>query len=257
MNAKNNTPPLLFMCMKWGTRYGADYVNRLYGMVSRHTRAPFQLVCFTDDATGITPEVDCRPLPPFPGVPDHLAVKPWRKLSLWQKPLALDLDGRDALVLDLDLVITGPLDDFFSYQPGKYAVIENWTKPGANIGNTSVFRFTVGKYPLIYDRFLADPEGLYRNEFRIEQEYISATLHPQNQQVFWPRQWVRSFKEELLPSWPLRFLKAAPLPPEARLVIFHGKPDPDEARDGIWPAPWYKKIYKTLRPTPWIATHWK
>ncbi len=27
------------ICMKWGTRYGPDYVNRLYSMVMRNTRA--------------------------------------------------------------------------------------------------------------------------------------------------------------------------------------------------------------------------
>ena len=29
-----------------------------------------------------------------------------------------------------------------------------------------------------------------------------------------------------------------------------------EARDGRWPAPWYKKIYKAVKPTPWIGEHW-
>ena len=44
--------------MKWGTKYGPEYVNRLYGMVRRHLRGDFRFVCFTDDVTGIRPEVD-------------------------------------------------------------------------------------------------------------------------------------------------------------------------------------------------------
>jgi hypothetical protein len=40
-------------------------------------------------------------------------------------------------------------------------------------------------------------------------------------------------------------------------VIFTGKPDPDEARDGKWPAKWHKKFYRTLKPTPWIGEHWR
>jgi hypothetical protein len=47
------------------------------------------------------------------------------------------------------------------------------------------------------------------------------------------------------------------LPPETKVVCFTGKPDPDEARDGVWPAPWYEKTYKYVRPTPWIAEHWR
>ena len=38
------------LCMKWGAKYGPDYVNRLYGMVARHLRRPFRFVCLTDDA---------------------------------------------------------------------------------------------------------------------------------------------------------------------------------------------------------------
>ena len=32
------------ICMKWGTRYGPDYVNRLYSMVQRHTKRQTRLV---------------------------------------------------------------------------------------------------------------------------------------------------------------------------------------------------------------------
>ena len=29
------------ICMKWGTKYGAEYVNRLYNMVKRNLTLPF------------------------------------------------------------------------------------------------------------------------------------------------------------------------------------------------------------------------
>ena len=38
------------ICMKWGTKFGASYVNRLYDMVERNTTVPHRFVCFTDDA---------------------------------------------------------------------------------------------------------------------------------------------------------------------------------------------------------------
>ena len=31
------------ICMKWGTKYGAEYVNRLYNMVDGHLTLPFQI----------------------------------------------------------------------------------------------------------------------------------------------------------------------------------------------------------------------
>lgn len=251
-------PKYLFICMKWGQRYPADYVNRMHAMIERNIGGEaFQLVCFTEDATGVRAGVDIRPLPPFEPVPEWMRWKPWRKLSLMNGDLPADLVGRDALFIDLDVVITGDLRPFFTFHPGKYCVIENWTKAGQNIGNTSVFRYNIGKYPEIFTRFMANPEGARANGVTNEQEFISATLHPRGEQHFWPAAWCRSFKESLLPIWPLRLWQPARLPDDCRIAVFHGKPDPDEARDGKWPAPWYQKFYKTTQPTHWIAEYWR
>ena len=51
------------ICMKWGTKFGASYVNRLYDMVERNTTVPHRFVCFTDDANGLNPNIETRPLP--------------------------------------------------------------------------------------------------------------------------------------------------------------------------------------------------
>jgi hypothetical protein len=97
---------------------------------------------------------------------------------------------------------------------------------------------------------------VYRQEFRIEQELISALVGAKGAQVFWPGHWCRSFKEELLPGWPQRLWQVPQLPADCRVVVFHGKPDPDEALVGRWPAKGWKKWYKTVRPTPWIGEFW-
>ena len=47
------------LCLKWGKRYPAFYVNRLYAAVKRNMSRPFRFVCITDDSTGIDPAVDC------------------------------------------------------------------------------------------------------------------------------------------------------------------------------------------------------
>ena len=41
------------LCLKWGDRYPAFYVNRLYAAVKRNLRRPFRFVCVTDDPTGL------------------------------------------------------------------------------------------------------------------------------------------------------------------------------------------------------------
>lgn len=238
------------ICMKWGTRYGPEFANRLSSMVRRQTNRPTRLLCFTDDSKGLDEGIEVHPLPLVSIPPPH-DVDGWRKLSIWRTPLA-KMSG-DVLFLDLDLVITGDLDAFFDYCPGKYCVIENWTQKGQGIGNTSVFRFPVGKYPHVHDDFFADPATIIK-AYGIEQKYISAAIADQ---VFWPEEWCISFKHTLVPPWPLNFFRRPPLPKTARVIAFTGKPDPDEAAIGHWPAPWHKKIYKHIRPSPWIDEHWR
>ena len=41
------------LCMKWGTKYPADYVNRLYSMVARNMQRKFRFVCLTEDSEGL------------------------------------------------------------------------------------------------------------------------------------------------------------------------------------------------------------
>lgn len=239
------------ICMKWGTRYGADFANRLYAMVRRQLTGDLRFVCFTDDASELDPGIEALPLPEME-LPERIARTPWRKLTLWQARLA-DLEG-DALFLDLDIVVTGSLDDLFTFSPGDYCVIHNWTQPKKTVGNTSVFRFPIGGHTHIYDRMAADPEGVLA-QYRIEQQYISGEIA---KQVFWPAEWCISFKQSCVPAWPMNFVSSPELPPTARIVVFSGYPDPDQALVGEYPvkAAW-KKLYKHVRPTPWIAEHWR
>ena len=98
-----------------------------------------------------------------------------------------------------------------------------------------------------------DPDAILA-KFPNSQTYISHTI---TSKTFWPAHWCESFKHTLMPRWPMNFLRTTPLPDGTKVVAFTGKPDPDEARDGTWEAAWYKKIYKHVRPTPWIGEHWR
>ncbi len=242
--------PQTIICMKWGTRYGPEYVNRLASMVRRNVSRPTRFLCFTDNIEGISPDIETAPLPAI-AIPDRIRWWTWRKLSVWQHPLA-DIAG-DVLFLDLDLVITGPLDSFFDFEAGRYVAIENWTQRGQNIGNTSVFRFPAGRHTHIFHYFEQNAEAVL-SRWRTEQHYISDTI---GDMVFWPEQWCVSFKHSLLPPWPLNFVRSARLPKDTRVVAFTGRPKPHEALKGKWPVRrWHERLYKHTRPTPWIGQHW-
>jgi hypothetical protein len=239
------------ICMKWGTRYGPDYVNRLYSMMKRHTARPTRLVCYTDEAQGINSNVAVYPLP-YIELPEYRRWFPWRKISLWQKELE-GISG-EVLYLDLDIVVTGGLDDFFDYKPGHYCVARNWTRRKERIGNTSVYRFPVGAHTYLYDRIMNNCEDVLARHSN-SQTFISREIKDME---FWPDDWCVSFKHSLLPAWPLNLFLAPALPPATKVVAFTGKPDPDEAMEGRWPHErWYQGLYKRVRPTPWIAEHWR
>ena len=126
------------ICMKWGTKYGPEYVNRLYAMVRRHLTGDFNMVCLTDDSTGIRSEVQCLPIPALdlpPGIPE----RGWTKLASFTQ----DLHGLrgTALFLDVDVVIVGSMDGFFEV-PGDFMIIHDYTRPWRITGNSSVFTDT-------------------------------------------------------------------------------------------------------------------
>ena len=239
------------ICIKWGTRYGSEYVNRMNRAIKRFNSRPTRLICFTDDVSGIDEDVITRDIPHV-NLPDYKHSPPFRKVTLWQYPLG-DLEG-DVLYLDLDIVICGDLDHFFDYEKGEYCVAENWTQIGKNIGNTSCYRFPVGRYKHIFDDFNANPAKIEK-KYGISQKYISDSV---SKMVYWPADWVVSFKHTLLPPWPLNFFKTAMPGPNTSVVAFTGKPDPDEAMVGAWPVEGehWKKTYKFTKPCPWIEDYW-
>ncbi len=237
------------LCMKWGEMYPADYVNKLYGMVSRNLSGDFRFVCLTDNSADIRKEVECLGCPTIP-VPRCNST--WRKISLWTEHLP-EMDG-DWLFLDLDVVVTGRLDEFFEYHSdATFVVMQNWAQPGKGIGNTSVFRFRVGSHAYLLHNLVHNHTAVFM-KFRNEQTYISKTI---NSIKFWPDEWCVLFKIQCVPPMPARWWKTPTLPKHARVVAFPGVPNPHEAVAGVWPTKWYKAFYKHIRPALWINDYWR
>ena len=124
------------------------------------------------------------------------------------------------------------------------------------IGNTSCFRFPTKKYHYIFKDFEKNGEDIWK-KYHIEQVYLSKHI---DEQYFWPEDWCKSFKHNLLPRWPLRIWKPATLSKNTSIVAFTGKPDPDDVLKGKWPVKkgqFYKKIYKQLQTPKWLSENWK
>lgn len=242
------------ICMKWGNLYGPEYVNRLYAMARLQINGQLRFVCLTDNRAGIRPEVECHSCPEIKIPPPH-SQGGWRKILLFNSLDSIFEFSGDWLFLDLDVVVSGPLDDFFSYKKEKsFIVMQNWTQAGRGIGNTSVYRFRTKIHDYLLTNILNNHEEIIK-KYRNEQTYVSKTI---KEIEFWPNKWCLLFKVQCVPAWPRRFWTAPVLPESARVVAFPGNPNPPDALAGRWPEKKrYKKIYKFIRPTPWIEKIWQ
>ena len=236
----------IVLCMKWGTKYGPEYVNRLYAMVRRHLKGDFRFVCLTDRTDGVRSEVRCLPIPPL-ALPEGIPERGWKKLTTFEA----DLHGLrgTALFLDLDVVIVDDITPFFEL-PGRFLIIHDWKRPWRVTGNSSVYRFELGAHPDVLSEFRARHEEV-RRRFRNEQAFLSDLLHRQGVLAYWPAEWCASFKYHCIPRWPTNYWTAPRVPPGTRIVIFHGEVNPPDALAGR-----RNRRLRHIRPAEWVGRHW-
>ncbi|EKE45447.1 hypothetical protein OCGS_0537 [Oceaniovalibus guishaninsula JLT2003] len=262
------------ICINWGSKYGAPFVNRLYAMVARNITPPFRFTCFCDDATGFRAEVDAQPLPPIDYALPVNSRGIWPKSRLWGPKLA-DLTG-PVLFLDLDLVIVGSLDAFFAFgDPSDIVLTRNHSTPFERLGQTSCFRFPVGALAPMQAAFAADPQGI-ADAYEFEQRFV--TRNAPGGIRFFPRAWVRHFRQNCRRTFPLNYFLEPRLPRDARIVIFPGGLHPQHAIDGRYgpaypqatpmqhlrglmapdrPEPPARYLRHYMRPSSWVAEHWR
>lgn len=261
------------ICINWGTRYGPPFINRLYGMVARNITPPFTFTCFTDSEEGVRPEVRCEPLPPLDVEMPVNTLGIWPKARLWGPQLG-SLRG-NVLFLDLDMVVVGNLDEFFEYgSPDDVVLSRNPAKPLERLGQTSLFRFPVGKLLPLQEKFRANPQGV-ADEYRFEQRFVTRNA-PGGIKLF-PRGWVRHFRRDCRRPFPLNYVLAPRLPKNARVVIFPGGLHPQHAIEGRYgpelpnsARQHLKNLFTRqrsgsplthlrhfIRPAAWVAEHWR
>lgn len=248
-------------CIKWGTAFGPDYVNRLYSGVRRNLARPVRFLCMTEDARGLHPGIEVLDLPqePFRAEMDAALAKAdrkgaMRKVSLFRPGLIAGLAG-PVLGFDLDVVITGGLDEILDFAPGKVAMRADWVEArrGRPTGHGSVFRYDPARHGYLYEEVARDPAGAVGRARGSEQRHTSTLAQSRGDFAYLPPDWVVSFKHDCYPTFPLNWLLPPGLPARARVVCFHGHPKMPEAVAGYrsWSAP-----NRTCRPARWLREHW-
>jgi len=247
------------LCLKWGTLYSADYVNRLYRGVKAHLSRPFRFVCVTDDPTGLLPEVDAQPFPDRPPeLTNTYGYARWPNIFvklLVFRPGFAQLEG-PTLFLDIDQIVVGDLDGFFDYRPGAFCIIRNWVEWRKTLfrkvpfcGNSSCFRFDAGaKSAYVYETFLREIDfALDDTKFTTEQAYMTHAVGF-DKVNFWPADFVCSFKRSCTWPWPLNHFLAPHPPRKAGILCFHGNPSPVQAVAGYRG----RHLNTWTRPAPWV-----
>lgn len=245
---------LNILCIKWGTKYGADDVNRLRWGVGRWLKRDFRFVCFTDEPSGIDQRIEVQPIP---DEPFHNALRrrvarngregAWPKISLF-KPSLSGLSARK-VVIDLDVLITGPLEPLIDHAPEHVVMRREWRyeRLARQGGHGSICILDTKKHPYIYNDFRADPEGMIERYKGSEQYYTSIRAFERGQLKYLPGHLVCSFKRDAVPCFPFNLVRSPKLPTGCSVLCFHGAPKIDDAIAGYR----YSFLRRAL-PSPWL-----
>lgn len=206
----------------WGEKYSGDYVAKLYNGLRRHLTQPFQFRCFTDRGL----DADVRLIP---RQDRHLLdIKGcFARLRVFD-PVFQRLENlHDRIVcIDLDTVITGPLDPLFN-RPEPFVILRGANAANPNPFNGSLWMFRAGTHHDIWSDFELTSAC---DALRVAGKVYD---FPDDQGWFWHKVpgaagWkagaasgVYGFQK---PGWP----KGEALPDGARLVAFFGKRDPSQ-----------------------------
>lgn len=196
----------------WGDKYAPEYVYKLKSQVERHLQMEHEFRCLTEQSLPGIETVE--PVCDYPGW--------WQKVSLFKPGLAEGLN----LYIDLDTVIIGSLDDIVTrYGNSSLAAPIAWA------GNKQGFRSGVMLWnvseatELIWGNF--NPRHM--QELRGDQDWIGSVC----------KHWFTAIKLPYIASYKHNCRKSGQPYPGARIVCFHGKPDPHECTEE-----WIKRAWQ-------------
>ena len=106
---------LNILCVKWGTKYSSDDVNRLQRNVKRYLQVPHKFYCYTDDPIGL----ECDYLP----ITSDLEIY-WNKLAMFQK----DFVEGTCLYFDIDVVIQNNIDHITDHLSDNLTMVRAYWK---------------------------------------------------------------------------------------------------------------------------------
>lgn len=227
----NNTERFIVLCVRFGTKYGREYVERLRNMVQRHTTVPYEFVCLTDDT---------RPIEGVRSIVQPLQQQYkkiwWHKVHMFDHTLPL---GGRILYFDLDVIICDNIDKFFLNHDKLFLGIKDFNRkfhPSWHYLNSSVLSWVHGRENYIYDEFQKNPAEAQK--LLGDQDWIWKLS--KNKLQFWPIEWIQSYKWEIRNRDELvnrtgkqgfKFVSNPVIPLGCSVAVFHGDPKMEDVKD--------------------------
>lgn len=156
----------------------------------------------------------------------------WFKMEIFNS--AHNLIGRN-LYVDLDVMITGDCKDMWNFNNPNFVICQDFNRAFIDSYkglNSSVMSWTNSDMHWLYEKFQSDRDQNMAKH-RGDQDYIQSEI---SKYSIWPREWAMSYRWEIWrgghkngrTSEYHREESASIIPPDCRMVIFHGKPKPHE-----------------------------
>lgn len=224
---------LTVLTFLWGVKYTVQYVERLGAGLRRHLDIPFRFICVADRPRQFGRTVPYQEvlrdlwLTKIKGCFCRLCVFD----PVWQKSVGI-APGDRILVLDLDLIVTGPLAPLVD-RPEPFVILQGVNNPSHPTKyNGSVWLTTAGYRPDVWSTFsMEEANKLPRLVFPDDQGWFQAKMP--DAAAFTDADGVYAFGKSA--TWP----KSNELPTNARIVAFPGSRDP-----------------KLLTHLPFVRQHW-
>jgi len=97
--------------VKWGSKYGSEYVNKILEQCKKHTSQEFKFYCLTEDPSSLSPEIEIISLPTH-----NYYEKWWNKLYLFDRNIVKQ--SGEKLFFDLDIFIQHSIDPIINHKCG-------------------------------------------------------------------------------------------------------------------------------------------
>ena len=178
--------------------YTPDYVSKLYRSLKRNSTIPFEFICLSDT------DVEADVILPYN---HHDKIKKhWHKLKFFSPQFAYQNPGDDIIVMDIDQVITGNVDDLIGYPVNHNELITYgvWWPAKLDI-NGGFYKFKSGSLKYVWDDFVLNPEywqlHYYNNgdvhyKYYGEQNYVSWKIFQHHTKLTrTPSEWIAKYTD--------------------------------------------------------------